>query len=186
MWPDDSPPFPGFNVKWGTIEGTLSDQADLSLALNTHTTDIATNAAGIATNAADIATETTNRIADVDAEEAARIAADALKVDLAGDTMDSGADLTFAGGGEVLGLPASPSATGASSKEYTDTQDGLRVATAGDSMDSGADLAFSGGGEVTGLPATPSATAASSKEYVDTKSAAASDDGLAFAIAFGG
>jgi len=37
-----------------------------------------------------------------------------------GDTMDSAANITFAGGGEVLGLPASPSATGAASKEYVD------------------------------------------------------------------
>lgn len=56
------------------------------------------------------------------------------KANLAGDTMDSGADLTFSGGGEVLGLPATPSATGASSKEYTDSQDALKVAKAGDTM----------------------------------------------------
>lgn len=121
-------PFPGATWKWGQISGSISDQADLHTYLTGHDADIATNAAGIATNAADIT-----------AEETARIAADAL-----------------------------------------------RVAKAGDTMDSGADLAFQGGGEVTGLPATPSATAAASKEYVDTQSAAASDDGLAFAIAFGG
>jgi len=47
-----------------------------------------------------------------------------LNVKLAGSTMDSAANLTLAGGGEVLGLPASPSATGAASKEYVDTQVG--------------------------------------------------------------
>lgn len=47
---------------------------------------------------------------------------DADVVKLAGSSMDSAASLTFSGGGEVLGLPASPSATGAASKEYVDTQ----------------------------------------------------------------
>ena len=46
------------------------------------------------------------------------------KVKTTGDTMASNADLTFQGGGEVLGLPATPSATGAASKEYVYTQDG--------------------------------------------------------------
>jgi hypothetical protein len=39
---------------------------------------------------------------------------------LAGGSMDSAANVTFSGGGEVLGLPATPSATGAASKEYVD------------------------------------------------------------------
>lgn len=43
-------------------------------------------------------------------------------VEKAGDTMDSAANLTFAGGGEVLGLPATPSgATAAASKDYVDS-----------------------------------------------------------------
>lgn len=54
------------------------------------------------------------------AAKAAAIATD--YVAKAGDTMDSAANLTFAGGGEVLGLPATPSATGAASKEYADTK----------------------------------------------------------------
>lgn len=39
-----------------------------------------------------------------------------------GDTMDSGADLTFQDGGEPTGLPATPGATGAASKEYVDSE----------------------------------------------------------------
>lgn len=41
---------------------------------------------------------------------------------LAGGAMVSNADITFSGGGEVLGLPAEPSATAAASKEYVDAQ----------------------------------------------------------------
>jgi len=42
-------------------------------------------------------------------------------VEKAGDTMDSNADLTLTGGGEVLGLPVTPSgATAATSKAYVD------------------------------------------------------------------
>lgn len=39
----------------------------------------------------------------------------------AGAVMAAAADITFVGGGEVLGLPATPSATGAASKEYVDS-----------------------------------------------------------------
>ena len=43
------------------------------------------------------------------------------KVAKAGSTMDSAANITFAGGGEVLGLPSTPSAAGAAaSKAYVD------------------------------------------------------------------
>jgi hypothetical protein len=43
------------------------------------------------------------------------------KVSRAGSSMDSDADITFAGGGEVLGLPATPSAdSAAASKAYVD------------------------------------------------------------------
>ncbi len=44
------------------------------------------------------------------------------KISRTGDAMDNGANLTFAVGGEILGLPAIPSATAAASKEYVDTQ----------------------------------------------------------------
>jgi len=95
---------------------------------------------------------------------------------LARSVMDAGISLQFSGGGEVLGMPASPSATAAASKEYVDTQVARKIDRAGETgspldtsvMDSGISLTFSGGGEVLGLPASPSATGAASKEYVDT------------------
>lgn len=47
---------------------------------------------------------------------------DSVYVNLSGDTMDSGANLTFTGGGEVLGLPQTPSGdTAAASKYYVDS-----------------------------------------------------------------
>lgn len=49
------------------------------------------------------------------------ISASSNYIQKAGDTMDLNADLTF-NGGEILGLPATPSATAATSKEYVDTQ----------------------------------------------------------------
>ena len=74
--------------------------------------------------------------------------------------MDSAADLTFSGGGEVLGLPATPSATGASSKEYTDTQDALALPLAGGTVT----------GQIKGI--TPVADAdLTRKDYVDTVAA---------------
>ena len=46
---------------------------------------------------------------------------DGTYVNVSGDTMNSNADLTFVGGGEVLGLPVVPSnATAATSKAYVD------------------------------------------------------------------
>lgn len=46
---------------------------------------------------------------------------DSTYVNISGDTMSSGANITFAGGGEVLGLPAVPSdPTSATSKAYVD------------------------------------------------------------------
>jgi hypothetical protein len=44
------------------------------------------------------------------------------KISRAGDAMDAGVNLSFSGLGEVLGLPATPSATAATSKEYVDAQ----------------------------------------------------------------
>lgn len=47
---------------------------------------------------------------------------DATYVNVAGDSMSSAANLTFVGGGEVLGLPSTPSgATAATSKAYVDS-----------------------------------------------------------------
>lgn len=47
---------------------------------------------------------------------------DATYVNVAGDSMSSAANLTFSGGGEVLGLPATPTTAGsAASKAYVDS-----------------------------------------------------------------
>jgi hypothetical protein len=47
---------------------------------------------------------------------------DTTYVNISGDTMSSGANLTFVGGGEILGLPATPSGdTAAASKLYVDS-----------------------------------------------------------------
>jgi hypothetical protein len=43
------------------------------------------------------------------------------KIGRAGDAMNPAANLLFSAGGQVLGLPTTPAATGASSKEYVDT-----------------------------------------------------------------
>jgi len=49
--------------------------------------------------------------------------AESRYVNISGDSMASGADLTFTGGGQVLGLPAVPvGATAAASKAYVDAQ----------------------------------------------------------------
>lgn len=65
---------------------------------------------------------------------------DPVYVNVTGDTMNAGADITFSGGGEVLGLPAVPSAAdAAASKEYVDAvaqglsyKDSVAVATLAD------------------------------------------------------
>lgn len=95
----------------------------------------------------------------------------------AGDTMDLNANLTF-NGGEVLGLPATPSVNdAATSKLYVDTQIAnvtsssgtLYVKLAGDTMNLNANLAFDGG-EVVGLPSVPTTPgSAASKAYVDAQ-----------------
>jgi len=68
----------------------------------------------------EITTERTARIADVDTEETARIAADALKVDKAGDTMTG-----------ALTLPSSDPTNGshATNKTYVDAQIATTLAT---------------------------------------------------------
>ena len=43
---------------------------------------------------------------------------DATYVNVSGDSMSSGANLTFSGGGEVLGLPNTPSASNAATSKY--------------------------------------------------------------------
>jgi len=65
------------------------------------------------------------------------------KIGRAGDAMDSAANLTFSGGGEVLGLPTVPSATGASSKEYVDAQtSAIQAALHAHAVDTGSPTVF--------------------------------------------
>ena len=96
---------------------------------------------------------------------------DTIYVQKAGDSMDSTANLTFVGGGEVLGLPVVPSGDGAAaSKKYVDDQDALNLPLTGGSMNLNANITLSGTGEVLGLPAVPTTGgSATSKTYVDTQ-----------------
>lgn len=82
--------------------------------------------------------------------------------------LSAAVNLTFAGGGEVLGLPATPSVgDAATSKTYVDATFVSKVAST--ALNSNVNLTFAGTGEVLGLPATPSVgDAATSKTYVDT------------------
>ena len=114
----------------------------------------------------EVTTERIARIADVDAEETARIAGDALKVAKAGDTMTG-----------PLVLNADPSsALHSATKQYVDAGDADQVNKTGDSM-TGA-LAM-GDNKITGL-ATPTATAdATNKSYVDAQIATTLATGVA-------
>ncbi len=72
-----------------------------------------------------VARDTYGRVTGTTAVIASDITAlvDATYVNVAGDSMASAANLTFVGGGEVLGLPALPSGpTAAASKQYVDNQ----------------------------------------------------------------
>jgi len=114
----------------------------------------------------EVTTERIARIADVDAEETARIAGDALKVAKAGDTMTG-----------PLVLNADPSsALHSATKQYVDAGDADQVNKTGDSM-TGA-LAM-GDNKITGL-ATPTSTAdATNKSYVDAQIATTLATGVA-------
>ena len=76
----------------------------------------------------------------VGAGDGISVAADSVAVDStvarkAGILMDSDADITLQGGGEILGLPNAPSTeSAATSKKYTDDQDALKLNKAGDTM----------------------------------------------------
>jgi hypothetical protein len=121
----------------------------------------------------EIATERTARIADVDAEETARIAGDALKVDKSGDTMSGNLSM---GSNKVTSSATPSSGTDLTNKTYVDAGDADQVNKTGDSM-SGA-LAM-GDNKITGL-ATPTATAdATNKSYVDAEIATTLATGVA-------
>lgn len=142
--------------------------AAAAAASETNAATSETNAATSETNAATSETNAAVSETNAAASEAAAAGTLANAVTKDGLTpMNSGANLPFSGGGAPTGLPATPDATEAASKEYVDTH----VEKAGDTMDSAANLTFAGGGEVIGLPATPGATAASSKEYTDAQDA---------------
>lgn len=89
-----------------------------------------------------VTTDTFGRVTNSTAVVTADITAlvDNTYVNLSGDTMASGANLTFTGGGEVLGLPPSPSSdTAAVSKAYVDSvaaglswKQAVKVATTSD------------------------------------------------------
>jgi len=121
----------------------------------------------------EIATERTARVADVDAEETARIAGDALKVAKSGDTMSGNLSM---GSNKVTSSATPSSGTDLTNKTYVDAGDADQVNKTGDSM-SGA-LAM-GDNKITGL-ATPTATAdATNKSYVDAEIATTLATGVA-------
>ena len=126
LWPDTSPPFPGFNVRWGTIEGDINDQTDLKAWLDR-----------IAVNETDIAAETTARIAadstlqsNIDTEEAARIAEDATFLKLDGTRTMTGPIDTSHGGftSSVAVSPSSPAFDFSTTQTIYNLKDGTPYA----------------------------------------------------------
>ena len=104
-----------------TVEGTLSTH--VGNTSNPHTvTKAQILAAELIVNAdVDVAAAIIESKLSLDYSTSGLNTAISGKVSKSGDTMDSAADLTFAGGGEVLGLPSTPSgATAAVSKAYVD------------------------------------------------------------------
>jgi hypothetical protein len=74
----------------------------------------------------EIATERTARIADVDAEETARIAGDALKVAKSGDTMSGALAM---GSNKITGLDTPTATADAANKSYVDAEIATTLAT---------------------------------------------------------
>ncbi len=74
----------------------------------------------------EITTERTARVADVDAEETARIAADALKVAKAGDTMSGALAM---GSNKITGLDTPTATADAANKSYVDAEVATALAT---------------------------------------------------------
>ncbi len=154
----------GKNVMTKNSAGNF--EADLAKIVNLADPTLAQDAATKNYVDTEVTTERIARIADVDAEETARIAGDALKVAKAGDTMTG-----------PLVLNADPSsALHSATKQYVDAGDADQVNKTGDSM-TGA-LAM-GDNKITGL-ATPTATAdATNKSYVDAEIATTLATGVA-------
>lgn len=113
------------NLAFDLVSNYTTNESDRPLAANVAvdlkaliddvvadlTAEINATDADISTLTANLNNEITNREADVNAEETARINADALKVSKAGDTMSG--DLTSAAGGTFeTGLQSAPTAQG--------------------------------------------------------------------------
>jgi len=121
----------------------------------------------------EITTERTARIADVDAEETARIAGDALKVAKAGDTMTG--DLGM-GSNKVTSSATPSTGNDLTNKTYVDARDADQVNKTGDSMSG--ELAM-GSNKITGLGTPSASTDATNKSYVDAEIAATLATGVA-------
>ena len=121
----------------------------------------------------EITTERTARIADVDAEETARIAGDALKVAKAGDTMTG--DLGM-GSNKVTSSATPSTGNDLTNKTYVDAGDADQVNKTGDSMSG--ELAM-GSNKITGLGTPSASTDATNKSYVDAEIAATLATGVA-------
>ena len=101
------------NLQWQV--GVIGSTAAVSVAGHLH---VLTNVTDVAATAAEV-----NFLVGVTSLVQTQLDA---RVFTSGDSMDNAANLSFSGGGEVLGLPATPSATAAASKEYVDAQDALQ------------------------------------------------------------
>jgi len=126
-----------------TIAGTAGDivVANGDGVSGNPTLSLATVGTPVSNGFLKITTDTKGRVTGTTAVTTADVTTlvDGTYVNISGDTMASGANLTFTGGGEILGLPAMPSdPTSAASKAYVDataqglaTKDSVRVATTG-------------------------------------------------------
>lgn len=120
----------------GNVDVTNGDGVASNTSIN-----LATVTAGSGGTFQKFTTDTFGRVSAVSAVVTADITAlvDATYVNVAGDTMDSAANLVFVGGGTVQGLPNPTLGTDAANKNYVDAAvDGLtwknavRVASTGD------------------------------------------------------
>lgn len=119
----------------GNIDITNGDGVASNTSVN-----LATVTQGTGGSLVKVTLDTFGRVIENDAVVAADITAlvDAVYVNVSGDTMDSAANLVFAGGGKVTGLPSPTADTDAANKAYVDAlQNGLswkqavRAATTG-------------------------------------------------------
>ena len=114
----------GKNVMTKNSAGNF--EADLAKIVDVADPTLAQDAATKNYVDTEITTERTARVADVDAEETARIAADALKVAKAGDSMTG--ELAM-GSNKITGLATPTATTDASNKSYVDGEVATALAT---------------------------------------------------------